>query len=67
MVTEEKINVYISKVYAEMELRGISKQEIPYVIGKTGFEEAIHLYPEEQMHYSIEDAVNEILLVAAKH
>ena len=24
-------------------------------------------YPEEQMHYSISDAVDEILLVAAKH
>ena len=36
------------------------------VIGKTGFMKAIELYPEEQMHYDIADAVDEIIMVAAK-
>ena len=49
-----------------MKKRGFTASEIPMVIGKTGFMKAIELYPEEQMHYDIADAVDEIIMVAAK-
>ena len=66
-VSKEKKQEYIDSIYEEMEHRGFSKNEIKYVIVKTGFMIVMQEYPEEQMHYSISDAVDEILLVAAKH
>lgn len=65
MVTEEMKNKYIAKVYAEMDRRGIGKDDADRVIAKTGFISSLNLYPEEQIHYSVEDAVNEIIEVAA--
>lgn len=62
---DERKKIYIADVYAEMEKRGISNVDAPRVIGKTGFMGALNEYPEEQMHYDVYDAVNEILLVAA--
>lgn len=56
---------YVQKVFEEMRNRGYSEEEIPYVIGKTGFYDALEKVPEAQLHYSIEDAVNEIIFVAA--
>jgi hypothetical protein len=67
MVTEEMKNNYISKIYNELNRRGVSSEEIPIVIGKTGFMRVMQDYAEEQMHYSIQDAVDEILLTAATH
>lgn len=65
MVTKEmKIN-YVNKIYAEFERRGIYKEDADRVIAKTGFISSMELYPEEQMHYSIEDAVDEIITTAA--
>ncbi len=62
---EERKKRYIVDIYAEMEKRGISNADAPRVINKTGFMSALNEYPEEQMHYDVYDAVNEILLVAA--
>ncbi len=62
---DERKSDYLADVYVEMEKRGISKADIPRVIAKTGFVSALDKYPEEQMHYDVFDAVNEILLVAA--
>ena len=56
---------YESKIYEEMRKRGFTEAEIPRIINKTGFREALEKYPEEQMHYSISDAVDEIIFVAA--
>ena len=56
---------YVQQVFEEMRRRGYTEEEIPYVIGKTGFYEALEKVPEVQLHYAIEDAVNEILFVAA--
>lgn len=50
-----------------MKCRGYTSEEIPKVIAKTGFLNALNEYPEEQFHYSAEDAVDEILFVAAKN
>ena len=50
----------------EMKSRGLTEEEIPVVIGRTGFMEAIEQYPEEQLHYDISDAVDEIILTAAR-
>lgn len=58
---------YSADVRAELELRGISEKDVDKVIGKTGFVSTLNKYPEEQMHYSVRDAVNEILLVAASN
>lgn len=49
-----------------MKNRGLTEEEIPVVIGRTGFMEAIEQYPEEQLHYDISDAVDEIILTAAR-
>jgi hypothetical protein len=67
MVTDEMKNNYISKIYNELNRRGVSSDEIPGVIEKTGFMSVMQDYAEEQMHYSIKDAVDEILLTAATH
>lgn len=65
MVTEEMKKKYVAKVYAEMDRRGIGKDDADRVIAKTGFMSSLEQYPEEQIHYSVEDAVNEIIEVAA--
>ena len=65
VISETQKNKYIADVHAEMSKRGLSEGDIKKVISKTGFEDVMRLYPEEQMHYAITDAVNEILLVAA--
>jgi len=66
LAMEEKKKLYITDVYSEMKRRGFTTSEIPVVIEKTGFMAAIELYPEEQLHYDVSDAVDEILMVAAK-
>ena len=66
-VSEERKQRYVEKVHNEMKRRGLTSEEIPLVIGKTGFMSALENYPEEQLHYGISDAVNEILLTAARH
>lgn len=66
VVSEEKKQKYIAKVYAEMKRRGFTSEEIPNVIGKTGFMFVMKEYPEEQLRYSVEDAVDEILITASK-
>lgn len=65
-VSEEKKNNYLEMVYTEMRRRGLSSAEIPIVIGKTGFMSALENYPEEQLHYDVSNAVDEILLTAAR-
>lgn len=63
----EKMKIeYIEDVYKEMRGRSFTEDEIPRVIAKTGFLEALDLYPEAQLHFAIKDAVNEILEIAAK-
>lgn len=62
---QERKEAYLADIYAELGRRGLSDTEAPLVIGKTGFINALNQYPEEQMHYDVYDAVNEILLVAA--
>ena len=57
---------YIEKVYAEMERRGLNDEEIERIIAKTGFMTAIKQYPEEQLHMDVSDAVDEIILTAAR-
>lgn len=66
VISEEKKQKYIAKVYDEMKRRGFTSEEIPIVIGKTGFMFVMKEYPEEQMHYAVEDAVDEILLTASR-
>ena len=65
-VTEEMKQEYLEMLYEEMMHRGITKDEIPRIIGKTGFMEAFEEYPDIQLHYHPTDAVNEILLTAAR-
>lgn len=48
-----------------MRSRGLTGEEIPRIIGQTGFMRALNEFPEEQLHYSPEAAAGEILLVAA--
>lgn len=62
---ETRKSLYLQKVYAELSCRGISTRDIPKVIAKTGFIAALNEFPEEQLHYSVKNAVNEILAVAA--
>lgn len=66
IITKEKQNAYLAKVYNEMERRGFTTEEIPVVINMTGFLSALEEYPEEQLHYDVSDAVDEILITAAK-
>ncbi len=65
MVSEEQKQRYIARVHEELLRRGLTEQEIPVVIGKTGFMAVMEDYPEEQLHYDPCDAVDEILLTAA--
>ncbi len=67
MVTKEKQNAYIAKVHNEMKRRGFTSEEIPVVINKTGFLSALEEYPEEQLHYDVSDAVDEIIMTAARN
>ena len=66
IITKEKKNAYLAKVYNEMERRGFTTEEIPVVISMTGFLSALEEYPEEQFHYDVSDAVDEILVTTAK-
>lgn len=65
-VTEGMKQEYIASVYKEMRNRGLTKEEIPRVIAKTGFMKVMEKYPEEQLHYMPVAAVDEILLTAAR-
>jgi hypothetical protein len=67
MVSEEQKQQYIVMVHNEMIRRGFTIEEIPMVIGKTGFMSALEEYPEEQLHYDVSDAVDEILMTAARY
>lgn len=62
---EEMKKWYIDEVCSEMQRRGIAPEDIPHIICKTGFMSVMELYLEEQLHYSIEHAVDEILETAA--
>lgn len=66
MVTEEMKQEYLDKIYKEMNRRNIYDEDIPRVIGKTGFMKAFNENPEEQLHYNIASTVDKILVVAAK-
>lgn len=66
LISEEIKQQYLSKVYQEMQRRGLTLDEIPAIIGKTGFISSLNTYPEEQLHYAVSDAVDEILLTAAQ-
>ena len=57
----------ISDVHTEMEKRGFTSEEIPSVINKTGFLDALERFPEEQLHYDVSDAVDEIIVTAARN
>ena len=65
MVSEEQKKRYILNVHNEMLRRGLTTEEISVVIGKTGFMSVMEKYPEEQLHYDVRDAVDEIMLTAA--
>lgn len=64
-ISDEKKNKYILEVHNEMLRRGYTPAEIPIVIGKTGFMAVMEEFPEEQMHYDVRDAVDEIMLTAS--
>ncbi len=67
IITELMKKQYIDDVHEEMRKRGFSSKEIPMVISKTGFLQVMENYPEEQLHYDVRDAVDEIMLTAAVH
>ena len=67
IITEAMKKNYIAMVHEEMIRRGFAPKEIPQIIGKTGFMKALELYPEEQLHYDPYDAVNELLVIAARN
>ncbi len=66
VISKEKKEAYIDDVRSEMKRRGFTSEEIPAIIGKTGFMEAIDRFPEEQLHYDVSDAVDEIIMTAAR-
>lgn len=66
-VTEKMVKEYLEKIYKEMDRRNITGEDIPRVIAKTGFMDALAYCPEEQLNCSISDAVDEILVIAAKY
>lgn len=66
VISQEKKDAYLKDIYTEMKRRGFQDDEIPRVIGKTGFMTALEKYPEEQLHYEVSDAVDEIIVTAAK-
>ena len=61
---DEIKRAYLDSVYSEFADRGYSRKTAKEIIGKTGFIEALDEYPREQLHYSVEDAVDEILSAA---
>lgn len=63
MVTEKQ-KKYLTDVYKEFAARGFSRNSADRIIGRTGFMDVLKEYPQEQMHYSIEDAVDEIISVS---
>ncbi|MBO4808232.1 MAG: hypothetical protein J5537_04255 [Lachnospiraceae bacterium] len=65
IISEEMKKQYIEDVHEEMKRRGFTSDEIPIVIGKTGFMSVMDKYPEEQLHYDVRDAVDEIMLTAS--
>lgn len=67
IISKEKKNAYVEKVHSEMKRRGLASEEIPVIIGKTGFLSALEEFPEEQMHYDVAATVDEILLTAARN
>ncbi len=66
VISKEKKEAYIDDVHSEMKRRGFTSDEIKVIIGKTGFMEAIDKYPEEQLRYDVSDAVDEIIMTAAR-
>ena len=66
-ISKEQIQDYVQKVHEEMRKRGYTEEEIPKIIGRTGFMPVIEEFPEEQFCYTIEAAVDEILEIAAKN
>lgn len=65
-ITEERKQIYINDVRLALIRRGIPSDDIPRVVAKTGFLQALNEYPEEQFHYDPSDAADEILSVAAR-
>ncbi|MCR5233300.1 MAG: hypothetical protein K6E53_05270 [Lachnospiraceae bacterium] len=61
---EKKKERYIELLYKEMMRRGFKKDEITKVIAKTPFMETFDEFPEEQLHYAVESAADEIMLSA---
>lgn len=62
---EERRENYIANVKAGLVRRGIFEEDVESVIGKTPFYDMINEYPEMQLHYAIEDTIDNILLVAS--
>ena len=62
---EERRKNYILNVRLGLERRGIFEEDVETVIGKTPFYDMINTYPEMQLHYAIEDTIDNILLVAS--
>lgn len=65
IISEEMKKRYMADVYAELNNKGVSEEDIPRVIGKTKFIATFNKYPEAQLHYAPEDAAIEILVLAA--
>ena len=64
--SDEDKQWYLDEVYKEMVRRRIREENIPKVIARTGFMEVLENYTEEQFHYAIESAVDEILEAASQ-
>ena len=45
-ILEEMRQKYIAKVFLELKRRGLTAEEIPVVIGKTGFMAALEEFPD---------------------
>ena len=68
-ITKEKKLRYIFKVYDELIKRGIKQEDIPSIIGKTGFINVMgdDDLAEMQLLMDVRDAVDEILDTADKN
>lgn len=62
---EKAKEMYMAHIYEEFLHRDISEADAKRVIAKTRFIECLNKFPEEQLHYSIADAVDEIMQTAA--
>ena len=62
---EERRENYITNVKAGLVRRGVFEEDVESVIGKTPFYDMINEYLEMQVHYAIEDTIDNILLVAS--